>query len=94
MIGEEMCAIFDLGLKMRALKACFNGLALWNVQFNNCSFNCLLKTRVSRARDLHLDDRKSPDPLSVTKHLFFDLHSTLHRSHSKGMEIETRYHYG
>ena len=40
------------------------------LKFNNHSFNCLLKTRVSRARDIHPDDRKSPDPLSVTKQRF------------------------
>ena len=45
---------------------------------------------MSRARDLHPHDRKSPDPLSVTKPLFSDLRSTLRRSHSKGMDIETR----
>ena len=48
-----------------------------------------IETHVSRARDLHPHDRNSPDPLSVTKPLFFDLRFTLRRSHSKGMDIET-----
>ena len=52
----------------------------------------LIETRVSRARDLHPHDRNSPDPLSVTKPLFFDLRFTLRRSHSKGMDIETMSH--
>ena len=83
--GEEMDAVLSLGLKMSVLEACIHGLAL-----RTRSLLKFIETRVSRARDLHPHDRNSPDPLSATKPLFFDLRSTLRRSHSKGMEIETK----
>jgi hypothetical protein len=37
-------------------------------------FNAIhLDAKRSRERDLHPDDRKSPDVLQVSKHLIFDL---------------------
>ena len=39
--SEEMGAIFVLGLKMRALEACFHRLALWNILFiEDASVTC------------------------------------------------------
>ena len=81
------CSLW-FGLEDRLLEACFCGLVSW-IRRGTCSLLKFIETRESRARDLHPHDRKSPDPLSVTKPLFFDLRYILRRSHSKGMDIET-----